>query len=170
MAASAPAPTHDLTQLIAKIKDVRYAMLTTADAAGHLHARPMYTQEPTTSGELWFFTEKDSAKVHEVQRDAQVCIAYADPSANTYASVTGQATVVIDRAKIDELWTENLKAWFPGGKDDPSVALLRVTIERGEYWDSPSNAFVQVYAYLKAVTTGEKAYGAPGSEHAKVVA
>jgi general stress protein 26 len=168
--ASSPAPSADLSKLIEKVKDQRYAMLATADSMGQLHARPMYTQEPDQSGALWFFTDQESAKVHEVRRDSQVCVTYADPGANLYVSVTGRAKVVLDRAKIEELWTENLKAWFPGGKDDPSIALLRIDIERGEYWDSPSNVFVQAYAYVKAVATGEKAHGAPGSEHAKVSA
>lgn len=166
--ASAPAPSPDLSKLLEKIKDQRYAMLTTANEQGHLHARPMYTQEPDASGSLWFFTDKESAKVHEVRRDSQVCVAYGAPDNNLYVSVTGQAKVVTDKAKIDELWSEDLKAWFPGGKDDPSIALLRVDIERGEYWDSPSNLLVQAYAYVKALATGEKAHGAPGSEHAKV--
>ncbi|MBC7447842.1 MAG: pyridoxamine 5'-phosphate oxidase family protein [Hymenobacteraceae bacterium] len=166
--AQVPAASHDLSKLIEKIKDQRYAMLTTADEQGHLHARPMYTQEPDESGVLWFFTDKESAKVHEVQRESQVGVAYGHPGKNLYVSVTGTARVVLDRAKIDELWSEELKAWFPKGKDDPSVALLRVDIERGEYWDSPSNVLVQAYAYLKAVTTGEKSQGGPGSEHAKV--
>ena len=167
---SHPAPTADLGRLLEKIKDQRYAMLTTANDQGHLHARPMYTQQPDDSGSLWFFTEKESAKVHEVRQDAQVCVAYAAPDKNLYVSVTGQAKVVLDQAKIDELWTEDLKAWFPDGKNDPNIALLRVDIERGEYWDSPSNVLVQAYAYVKALATGQKAYGAPGSEHAKVSA
>lgn len=162
--------SHDLSKLLEKIKDARYAMLTTADEAGHLHARPMYTQEPAADGTLWFFTDKDSAKVHEVRLDSQVCVAYADPGSSLYVSVTGTAKVVTDRAKIHELWSESLKAWFPGGKDDPHIALLRVDIERGEYWDSPSNVLVQAYAYVKAIATGEKSQGAPGSEHAKVSA
>ena len=166
--AAQPAPTADLSRLIEKIKGQPYAMLTTANEQGHLHARPMYTQEPDASGVLWFFTDKESAKVHEVRRDAQVCVAYGHPGDNLYVSVTGQAKLVSDRAKIDELWTENLTAWFPKGKDDPSIVLLRVDIERGEYWDSPSNVFVQAYAYVKALTTGEKSHGAPGSEHGKV--
>ncbi len=168
--ATHPAPTADLSRLLEKIKEQPYGMLTTLNQQGHLHARPMYTQEPDTSGSLWFFTDHESAKVHEVHHDSQVCVAYGHPGKSLYVSVTGRAKVVLDRAKIDELWTENLKAWFPKGKDDPHIALLRVDIERGEFWDSPSNVLVQAFAYIKAVTTGEKAHGAPGSEHAKVSA
>jgi hypothetical protein len=62
---------------------------------------------------------------------------------------------VQDRAKIDELWKPFLKAWFPEGKDDPQIALIRVDVDHAEYWDAPSSTMVKVVGFLKAVTTGE---------------
>jgi hypothetical protein len=58
-----------------------------------------------------------------------------------------------------------MKAWFPKGKDDPQICLLRVHPERGELWDSPSSTIVNLVGYVKAVVTGERAD--PG-DHAKV--
>jgi general stress protein 26 len=43
-------------------------------------------------------------------------------------SITGRGTVVRDRAKAKELWTELHRAWFPDGLDDPNLALLRVDV------------------------------------------
>ena len=62
------AVSHDITKLVDKIKDIRIAMMTTAEPDGSLHARPMYTQKPEENGTLWFFTEQDSKKVHEVKK------------------------------------------------------------------------------------------------------
>ena len=47
------------------------------------------------------------------------------------------------------------EAGFPGGPEDPKIALIRVECEGAEYWDSPSSTLVHAYGYLKAVTTGE---------------
>jgi hypothetical protein len=58
-----------------------------------------------------------------------------------------------------------LKAWFPDGLDDPALALLRVDIEKAEYWDSPSSTVVHLVGFVKALATG-KTYE-PG-EHEKV--
>jgi hypothetical protein len=46
------------------------------------------------------------------------------------------------------------RPWFPDGKDDPQIALIRVHPEKGEYWDSPSATIVNLYGYAKAALTG----------------
>ena len=46
------------------------------------------------------------------------------------------------------------KAWFPQGLDDPQLALLRVNIERAEYWDSPGRA-AYLLGIAKATLTGK---------------
>ena len=58
------------------------------------------------------------------------------------------------------------RGWFPKGTEDPELALIRVTIEDAEYWDAPNGKMVVLFAYAKAVLTGEK----PGNigEHARV--
>jgi general stress protein 26 len=49
------ASTNDAKLLADKIKDVRIAMMTTAEADGTMHSRPMATQEKEFDGDLWFF-------------------------------------------------------------------------------------------------------------------
>lgn len=161
------AQSHDVTKLIDRIKDIKIAMLTTADAEGGLHSRPMYTQEPEKDGTLWFFTEKDSAKIYEVRKDQHVNLGYSKPEDNLYVSISGTASIVTDQAKIKELYTEGLRAWFPKGSDDPNIALLKISIDRGEYWDQPSNVLVRAFGYVKAVATGER-YQPTSDEHAQV--
>jgi general stress protein 26 len=146
------------------IKDVKIAMMTTAEG-GKLHTRPMYNMDADEHGDLWFFTQIGSAKMQELSRDSEVSLGYSDPSSQTYVAVTGRAEIVRDKAKIDEKWSEPLKAWFPKGMDDPEIALLRVHPERGEFWDTPSSTIVHLVGYVKAAVTGERAD--PG-DHAKV--
>jgi general stress protein 26 len=91
-----------------KIKDIKVAMLTSVNADGTLHSRPMHTQEVKEDGVLWFFTGKDSSKISEIKNDSHVSLSYADPGGNTYVAVCGRASIVTDQAKIDELWHEML--------------------------------------------------------------
>lgn len=137
------------------IKDIRIAMLTTEEQDGTLHSRPMATQRQEFDGDLWFFTYKDSAKVYEVERDRHVNVAYVQPDEDRYVSVAGRAQLVEDRDKIDELWHPDLKAFFPEGKDDPRIALLKVDVERAQYWDSPSGAVVKLVGLAKALAKGK---------------
>jgi len=137
------------------IKDMRIAMMTTVDTDGTLHSRPMHSQEADEHGDLWFFTKLQSPKITEISRDNEVNLGYSDPDKQHYVSVSGKAEIVRDRAKIDAMWSEPLRTWFPDGKDDPSIALIRVHPARGEYWDSPSSTVLHLYGYVKAAVTGE---------------
>jgi general stress protein 26 len=161
--------THDLTQLFEKIKDVRIAMLTSTDEQGSLHSRPMATIAPgKDGGELYFLTDSASAKVYEVKKDSQVNLSYSNPSDNVYASVSGRASAYRDEAQIAELWSEPMRGWFPKGKEDPNIMILKVEIDKGEYWDSPSSLLVQAYAYVRAVVTGERSKDDDVNQHAQV--
>ena len=142
-------------KLYSLIKDVKICMMTTQEPDGSLHSRPMWNQDADTAGDLWFFTKLQSPKVTEISKDRQVNLAYADPDEQHYVSISGVAEVVRDKARIDEKWSEPLRAWFPDGKDDPAIALIRVKPVRGEYWDSPSSTLVHLYGYVKATLTGQ---------------
>ena len=161
------AVSHDVNKLVDKIKDIRIAMMTTIENGQELRSRPMYTNTPDNDGKLWFFTEQDSSKVSEVQQDRHVNLGYSKPEDNLYVAISGTANIVTDRAKIKELWSEGLRAWFPKGSDDPNIALLCVTIDKGEFWDTPNATLLRAYAYVKAVITGER--DQPGPDRQSVV-
>lgn len=146
------------------IKGIKTAMLTTIDG-GVLRSRPMQTQEFEFDGDLWFFTSSNTHKAEEIEKDNRVNVSYAAPSVNTYVSVSGTAEIVKDQAKIDELWNEIHRAWFPEGKDSPDLVLLKIAVEQAEYWDSPSSTIVQIAGFVKAMVTGERA---DGGEHEKI--
>ena len=137
------------------IKDIKFAMLTTIDDDGSLRSRPMATLQCEFDGDIWFFTKADAPKVHEVEHDQHVNVSYAEPDQQKYVSVSGTAMLVRDRSKIEELWNPLFKGWFPEGLDDPQIALLKVSVDKAEYWDSPSSKVVRLVGFLKAVITGK---------------
>ena len=145
----------DGTHLLEMINDIKFAMLTTVDE-GNLRSRPMTNlQGDTFDGALWFFTHASAPKVDEVQKQQQVNISFADPDKQNYVSVSGNAEIVRDRAKAEELWTPAMKTWFRGGIDDPELAMLKVTVTQAEFWDSPSNKMVRAFVFAKAAITGD---------------
>jgi general stress protein 26 len=146
------------------INDIEFAMLTTIDG-NYLRSRPMATQEYDNEGALWFFTSDQTHKNDEIEQDNRVNIAYAKPEDNIYVSVSGRAEVVKDKAKIKQLWKPLLKAWFPEGLDDPTLTLLKVSIEKAEYWDTASSTIVQLGGFIKSWVTGERA---SGGEHKQI--
>jgi general stress protein 26 len=147
------------------IKGVKTAMLTTMDW-GILRSRPMGTQDFEFDGDLWFFTSYETHKVDEIEKDRRVNVSYAAPDKNIYVSVSGTAILVNDRAKIEEYWNPIYTAWFPEGKDDPNLVLLKVTVEQAEYWNYSSGVLVQVFNLVKALVSGES--GGTGGVNQKI--
>lgn len=139
------------------IDDIETAQLVTMDTDGVMRSRPMATLELDDEGELWFFTNDDTAKVDNVLVHPEVCVTYADPGRSRYVSVSGKAELVRDRDKIRALWRPVLKAWFPQGVEDPDLALLRVDIVSAQYWDAASSKLVQLFGLIKAMATGQSA-------------
>jgi len=144
------------TDVWKRIKDVRFAMLTTVDASGSLVARPMTTVQKEFSGTLWFFTSKSSPPVAEVATHAAVGVQYCEPKDDLYVSLSGTASIDNDRSRKEALWSPMVKAWFPGGVDDPDLTLLRIDVDTAEYWDIKESKPVQLYKMAKAALTGER--------------
>lgn len=136
------------------VKKSRTALVTTLDEEGHLVCRPLAMLDQDFDGTLWFFTPDPSPKTDQVRRNDQVNVALADGS--DYVSLSGTASVSRDQAKIDELWNRFAEAWFAGGREDPTVALLRVDVATAEYWTLDSPKPIALAKYAKALITGER--------------
>lgn len=150
-----------IEQLGKLIKDIRTAMMVTIGDRGMPRGRPMYTQEVPFDGVLWFLTSVDSRKVRELRRNATVQLGYVSTSDENYVSVTGTASVLNDRARIAEFWNPFLKAWYEG-PDDPTLRLLRVDVDRAEFWDSPGGKIGSFLSIAKAIVTGKEDDGGHG--------
>lgn len=148
--------SEQLKRLRSMIEGIETAMLTTIDLHGRLRSRPMASVQMDEMGCIWFFTNEFSGKVHEVMQNNHVNVSYADPGKSIYVSVTGEAEVVTDKRKMEELWNPVMKAWFPNGLGDEKLSLLKVNVSMAEYWDSSSSGMVKLYHIAKAILKGEQ--------------
>jgi len=139
-----------------RIKDIRFAMLTTFDADGSLTARPMTTVQKQFDGTLWFFTSRTSPPAMAVAADPIVGLQYVDTSNDVYVSLSGEASIETDRVRMQGLWSPMVKAWFPKGIDDPDLVLLRVDVYKAEYWDVKESKPVQLFKIARAAVTGKR--------------
>lgn len=156
-------PQQHLYELL---KGFSTAMLVSHETDGGLHARPMAVAELKPESHAFFATDRRSPKIAEIQRHPEVLITFQNSS--EYACVSGTASLESDRATIDRLWSEAWRVWYPGGKDDPNLVLIKVEPRVGEYWDnSGTEGLKYVFKGLKAVLQGERPQ-TDTDQHAKV--
>lgn len=131
----AQGPAHDLAVFDRLVSEERTCMFTTIDASGGIHSRPMAVQG-RDGATVWFLAYSDSPKIEQLAANSAVNLVFVD--GDTWVSASGTGSVVTDEAKKQEVWNRFAEAWFQTDVTDPAVALLRVDLTGGEYWDSPS--------------------------------
>ena len=145
----------DLKKLRKLIKGARVAMLTTVGPDGTLRSRPMATLKAPFEGDLWFFTRASAPKADEIRDNDHVNLSFSDGDENRYLSISGTASLVRDTSRLEQLWSGRLKNWFPDGKKDPDLALLRVRVDRAEYWDAKSASMVVLGGLVQSSLGGD---------------
>jgi general stress protein 26 len=138
------------------VHEVNICMFTTLDDQNRLFSRPMFTVKIDEDGNAWFFTNEFSEKIQSVSRDNSVYLIYSHPGKNVYVTVRGTCAVTVDKQKIDELWNPLMKAWFPQGKNDPKLCLLKVVTAEADYWNSNSGSMGVYFKMLRAIANREK--------------
>ena len=58
-----------------------------------------------------------------------------------------------DREIIDRYWNPVLAAWYPDGKDDPHLTILRFDADDGRVWVNEGGFFKFAYEIAKANLT-----------------
>jgi general stress protein 26 len=146
-----------LLELWERARGSRFAMLTTLDVDGSLTARPMTLSQKEFDGTLWFFTSMKSPVADAVAANPDVGVQFVDTHKDFYVSLSGEAVLERDRVRIDGLWSPLMKAYFPLGKDDPDLVLVRVDVYKAEYWDVKESKPVQLFKMARAIAKGERA-------------
>lgn len=165
MTTAEPAQQDKLKTLIEKFKS---AMLVT-HCENELRSRPMQIAGVEAGCRVWFFTMHESGKVHELETDPRVNLTFQQDR-EIYVSLTGHASLSRDRAKIDELWREPFRVWFPDGKDDPNLAMILIEPQEGEYWDQHGASKIKyMFQAAKAYAAGTQPKIEEGEQHAKVL-
>jgi len=153
-------------RLIDLLKDFSTGMLITRSTADTLHARPMAIAQIEPGGVLWFATDRTSGKIEDLRHDSHANVSLQ--GGGKFVSLSGTARTVDDAAKVDEVWSEEMRVWFPGGKQDPRLTLLCFEPHEGEFWDnSGTNAIKYLFKAGAAYLRGERPTD-DETEHGKV--
>ncbi len=140
---------HEQQKLWSLMKKIKVGMMVTQDGQ-ELRSRPMHIVQNEFDGSLWFFSDRDSAKVYELKKENHVCISFEDRDKNQYLSVSGIASTTTDRSKKMELWNPLVGAWFEQEYTSPEIVLIKIDILKAELWETDKNSVSQIYEIAKA--------------------
>lgn len=124
------------------------------------HSEPLTAQlDEDQIDTIFFFIGKDNRLAGGGKAMAQ----FVSKGHDFFACLAGTARIDNDFGIIDKLWNKQVEAWFPGGKDDPNLALLRFDISDAEMWETD----MSIAGKVKMLFGGKIKTGDEGS-HAKV--
>ena len=146
---------HDLWK---KLAESPFVMAGLMDS--HEHHIPLTAQlDEDQVDTLFFFVGKDN----RLAKGGDAMVQFVSKGHDYFACLHGRAAIDNDFALIDKLWNSHVEAWFPGGKSDPNLALLRIDIDTAELWETD----MSLSGKLKMLFGGKIRGGEEGS-HATV--
>lgn len=123
------------------------------DLPGH-HSQPMTGFGEPQTGTIWFFTRDDTDFARDVAVGGQMgMFTYQARDQKVQACIHGALSVDNDRGRIERFWNPVIAAWYPGGKEDPDLVLVRFDAEDGRVWVSDKGVLGFAYQVLKANLT-----------------
>lgn len=102
-------------------------------------AVPMTAQlDKDAHSAIWFFTGRD----HVLAQGGPATATFADRGHDLFARFAGELVPESSRERLDKQWSPAVEAWFPGGKDDPNLLMLRMDLTgHAEIWNSDLGFF-----------------------------
>ena len=95
------------------------------------HSLPMTAQlDKDADSAFWFYTSRDNRLTPGGPAMAQ----FAAKGHDLFACIHGTLVEERDPAVIDRYWSKQVEAWYPGGRNDPSLLMLRFELGDAEIW------------------------------------
>ena len=134
------------TRLFEEIDRERFGML---GVVGH-HMQPMTMFADKAARKVWFYTNKNTDLVREAGGGAKAMLCMMSKDQEFQACIAGSLTEDYEKSKVDEYWSVHVAAWFPQGKDDPGLTLLRFDMQDAQVWVSKRGPLKYAYEVTKA--------------------
>lgn len=124
------------------------------------HFEPMYAVlDDDADSEFWFYTKKDN----RAAKGGPATVQFASKGHDLFASLRGTLTEETDPAVIDRYWNNHVAAWYEGGRQDPSLLMLRFDLSDAEIWGTDHSLAGKI-----KMITGNTIYDREAGSHAKV--
>jgi general stress protein 26 len=142
------------TRLWDEIEKQQIGMLGAVGGASHPF-QPMTAFLERADNRLWFFTYKDTELAEAAAGGVQAAFLFQD-GRHLYASIAGELRTDYDRERMNRFWNAAVAAWYPEGKDDPRLTLLRLDARDAEVWIQTAGPARFAFEIAKANATREQ--------------
>ena len=102
---------------------------------------------------IWIFSRKDTDLVREMGDGHAAMFTFMTKDHDLIACIGGRLTEQYDPDKIEKFWNPVVAAWYPDGKDDPELTLLRLEPEDAQVWVQKGGAVRFGWEIAKANVT-----------------
>jgi len=118
-----------------EIDAARFGMLGVPATGGHFQPMTAFAEQDDNA--LWFFTNDDNDLIKAVREGQDKAMFIVEAKDQEFqACIGGRLSEDRDRERIERYWSPMTAAWFPRGKDDPTLTLLRLDLIDAQTWAS----------------------------------
>ncbi|MFN3512558.1 MAG: pyridoxamine 5'-phosphate oxidase family protein [Phenylobacterium sp.] len=156
MATDTQNPAEMQERLWKEIAKGRYGMLGVVGGAPVQHFQPMTAFAEPETGDIWFFTRTDTDLARSVADGAEAMFVVQSKDQDLQACLSGRLEQNHDQARIEKYWGPVVAAWYPDGKDDPRLTMLRFAARDAQIWLSEAGPVRFAYEIARANATGRE--------------
>ena len=80
---------------------------------------------------IWFFTYKDN----HFAKMGPGNVSFASKDHKIFARFHGNLVEETSRERLEKQWDNTVEAWFPDGKSDPNLLMIRMDLGDATIWD-----------------------------------
>lgn len=153
MSTDAKNPSEVRERLYKEVDDARYGMLGVIGAPVQHHFNPMACYPDKATGDIWFFTKKGTDLVKDAGLGEHAMFIVTSKDQEFQACIGGELREQYDRAKLEQFWNPHIAAWYPDGKDDPELTMLRFDPHDADVWISRAGPVKYAFEVAKANAT-----------------
>jgi len=118
------------------------------------HSQPMTAYREEETGTIWFFTLDTTDLARDVATGGQKgMFTYGSKDQEVWACFHGSLSISRNQDVIDKHWNPIVAAWYPEGKDDPHLTLIKFDGDDGRVWVSKKGAVGFFFEVAKANLT-----------------
>ena len=112
--------------------------------------------------DLIFHTNTESGKTDDISSDNTINVTFLNGTGE-WASISGKASIITDRATVKKYYSPTLKAWLgdlgdgthDGGENDPRIGVIRVEAKTVTYQIARMTMIGRAVEMVQGVVTGD---------------